>query len=102
MTNHPKKANSFAVAGFPAPFVAAGVVCVLLLITGDEFNSSKVFIIYQIAIPRILITGIVLGIKSIPGDGGRGGGHLDLLTSRQYCLHIPHRPGESSFFRFLE
>jgi hypothetical protein len=76
MTHKPKKANSLAVAGFLAPFVAAGVVCVLLLIAGDEFKSSKIFIIYQIAIPLILITGIFLGIKSIP--------HIPLLGDKDY------------------
>ncbi|MBT3259778.1 MAG: hypothetical protein HN366_25460 [Deltaproteobacteria bacterium] len=77
MTHKPKKANSLAVAGFLAPFVAAGVLCVLLLITGDEFKSSKIFIIYQIAIPLILITGIFLGIKSIP--------HIPLLGDKDYA-----------------
>ena len=77
MTNKPKKANSLAVAGFLAPFVAAGVLCGLLLITGDEFKSSKIFIIYEIAIPLILITGIVLGIKSIP--------HIPRLGDKDYA-----------------
>ena len=77
MTNKPKKANNLAVAGFLAPFVAAGVLCGLLLITGDEFKSSKIFIIYQIAIPLILITGIVLGIKSIP--------HIPELGDKDYA-----------------
>ena len=77
MTNKPKKANSLAVAGFLAPFVAAGVVCSLLLITGDDFKSSKIFIIYQISIPLILITGIVLGIKSIP--------HIPELGDKDYA-----------------
>jgi len=77
MTNKPKKANSLAVAGFLAPFVAAGVLCGLLLITRDEFKSSKIFIIYQIAIPLILITGIVLGIKSIP--------HIPELGDKDYA-----------------
>ena len=77
MTNGLKKANTLAVAGFLAPFVAAGVVCGLLLITGDEFKSSKIFIIYQIAIPLILITGIVLGVKSIP--------HIHELGDKDYA-----------------
>ena len=77
MTNGLKKANSLAVAGFLAPFVAAGVLCGLLLIAGDDFKSSKIFIIYQITIPLILITGIVLGIKSIP--------HIPELGDKDYA-----------------
>ncbi|MCD6294570.1 MAG: hypothetical protein J7M20_06525 [Deltaproteobacteria bacterium] len=77
MTNGLKKANTRAIAGFLAPFVSAGVLCGLLLITGDEFKSSKIFIIYQIAIPLILITGIVLGIKPIP--------HIPELGDKDYA-----------------
>jgi hypothetical protein len=60
-----------------APFVAAGVTCALLLIAGDEFESSKVFIIYQTIVPLILITGMVLGIKSIP--------HIHELGDKDYA-----------------
>jgi hypothetical protein len=77
MINKPKKANSLAVAGFLAPFVAAGITCGLLLIAGDEFKSSRVFLIYQLTIPLVLITGIVLGIKSIP--------HIPLLGDKDYA-----------------
>lgn len=77
MTRKFQKANSLAVAGFLAPLVAAGVVCGLLLIAGDGFKSSKIFIIYQIVIPLILITGIVLGIKSIP--------HIPRLGDKDYA-----------------
>ncbi len=72
MTNGFKKANTLAVAGFLAPFVAAGITCVLLLIAGDAFKSSRIFIIYQIFIPLILIIGVILGIKSIPHIGELG------------------------------
>ncbi len=77
MTNKPKKANSLAVAGFLAPFVAAGITCGLLLISGDGFKSSRVFLIYQLTIPLVLITGVVLGIKSIP--------HIPELGDKDYA-----------------
>ena len=77
MTNGLKKANSLAIAGFLAPFVAAGVLCGLLLIAGDDFKSSRVFLIYQLIIPLVLITGIVLGIKSIP--------HIPELGDKDYA-----------------
>jgi len=77
MTNRLKKANSLAVAGFLAPFVAAGITCGLLLMAGDDFKSSKVFIAYQLAIPLVLITGVVLGIKSIP--------HIPELGDKDYA-----------------
>ena len=77
MTHKLKKANTLAVAGFLAPFVSAGVICGLLLIAGDEFKSSKIFVIYQSVIPLILIIGIVLGVKSIP--------HIPLLGDKDYA-----------------
>ncbi len=77
MTNELKKANTLAVAGFLAPFVATGIACVLLLIAGDEFKSSRIFIIYQISIPLILIIGVILGIKSIP--------HISELGDKDYA-----------------
>ena len=77
MTNGLKKANTRAIAGFLAPFVAAGVICGLLLVAGDDFKASKIFIIYQIAIPLILIAGIVLGVKSIP--------HIHELGDKDYA-----------------
>ncbi len=77
MTNNPKKANTLAVAGFLAPFVAAGITCGLLLMAGDDFKSSKVFIAYQLAIPLVLIIGVVLGVKSIP--------HIPRLGDKDYA-----------------
>ena len=77
MNNKPKKANSLAVAGFLSTFVAAGITCGLLLIAGDEFKSSRVFLIYQLTIPLVLITGIVLAIKSIP--------HIPELGDKDYA-----------------
>jgi len=66
MTNPLKKANTLAIAGFLAPFVAAGITCGLLLIAGDDFKSSGVFVVYQFTVPLILIIGVILGIKAIP------------------------------------
>ena len=66
MTHKLKKANTFAIIGFLAPFVAAGITCGLLLIAGDEFKVSRVFLVYELVIPLVLITGVVLCIKSIP------------------------------------
>jgi hypothetical protein len=77
MPNGLKKANTLAIAGFLAPFVAAGITCGLLLIAGDDFKSSGVFLIYQIAIPLVLITGVVLGVKSIP--------HIPRLGDKDYA-----------------
>ena len=58
--------NTFAIAGFLSPFVAAGITCGLLLIAGDNFKASGVFFIYQAVIPLILVLGMTLSIKSIP------------------------------------
>ncbi len=66
LTQPPKKANTFAIAGFLAPFVAAGITCGLILMAGDDFRSSKVFLIYELVIPMVLIIGVIMGIKSIP------------------------------------
>lgn len=77
MTNNPKKANTLAIAGFLAPFVAAGITCGLLLMAGDDFKSSKVFIVYQLIIPPILMAGVALGVKSIP--------HIPRLGDKDYA-----------------
>ncbi len=66
MKKKPPKANTFAILGFFSPFVAAGITCGLLLISGEDFGNSGVFLVYLIAVPLILIVGLVLGIKSIP------------------------------------
>ncbi len=78
MTEKPlKKANTLAIAGFLAPFVAAGVTCGLLLIAGDNFRTSPVFFVYLIAVPVILVAGVLLAIKSIP--------HIDALGDKDYA-----------------
>jgi hypothetical protein len=66
LTQKPKKANTFAIAGFLTPFVAAGITCGLILMAGDDFRSSKVFLIYELVIPVLLIIGVIMSIKSIP------------------------------------
>ena len=77
MADKSRKANTFAVAGFLAPFVAAGITCALLLMAGDDFKSSKIFIVYQLVIPPVLIAGVVLGVKSIP--------HIPELGDKDYA-----------------
>jgi hypothetical protein len=77
MVDNPKKANTFAVAGFLAPFVAAGITCALLLMAGDDFKSSKIFVVYQLVIPPFLMAGVVLGVKSIP--------HIPRLGDKDYA-----------------
>lgn len=77
LTNKPKKANTLAIAGFLAPFVAAGITCGLLLIAGDDFKFSGVFLIYQLVVPLVLIIGVVLGVKSIP--------HIPELGDKDYA-----------------
>ena len=77
MTNPLKKANTFAITGFLAPFVAAGITCGLLLIAGDDFKSSGVFVVYQVTVPLILIIGVILGIKAIP--------HIPELGDKDYA-----------------
>jgi len=77
MIRSPKKANTFAILGFLAPFVAAGITCGLLLMAGDDFRSSGIFRVYQFAVPSVLIAGVVLGIKSIP--------HIPELGDKDYA-----------------
>lgn len=61
-----QKANSLAIAGFLAPFVAAGITGILILAFGEEITSSWASISYLTIVPLTLLTGIVLCLKSIP------------------------------------
>lgn len=61
-----QKPNSLAIAGFLAPFVAAGITGLLLLGLGEDLKPFKVSIAYLTITPLILLTGIVLSLKSIP------------------------------------
>ena len=77
MSDRSKKANTFAILGFLSPFVAAGITCGLILMAGDDFKSSGLFLVYRFAIPPILIAGVVLGIKAIP--------HISELGDKDYA-----------------
>ena len=61
-----RKTNHFAIAGFLAPFLSAGFLCLLLLIAEDTFLSSPVFPFFFVGVPLILLVGVVFSIKSIP------------------------------------
>jgi len=61
-----QKPNSLAIAGFLAPFVAAGITGLLLLSLGEDLKPFKVSIAYLTITPLILLTGVVLSLKSIP------------------------------------
>ena len=61
-----QKPNGLAIAGFLAPFVAAGITGLLLLAVGEDLKPFKVSIAYLTITPLILLTGIVLSLKSIP------------------------------------
>jgi len=61
-----QKPNSLAIAGFFAYFVAAGITGLLLLAVGEDLKPFKVSIAYLAITPLILLTGIVLSLKSIP------------------------------------
>jgi len=61
-----QKPNGLAIAGFLAPFVAAGVTGLLLLGLGEDLKPFKVSIAYLTITPLILLTGIVLSLKSLP------------------------------------
>ena len=61
-----QKQNGPAIAGFLAPFVAAGFTGLLLLSLGEDLKPLKVSIAYLTVTPLILLTGIVLSLKSIP------------------------------------
>jgi hypothetical protein len=61
-----QKANSLAIAGFLAPFAAAGIAGILILGFGEEITSSRVSILYLTIVPVALLTGLILCLKSIP------------------------------------
>ena len=61
-----QKPNSLAIAGFLAPFVAAGITGLLLLGLGEGLRPFNISITYLTITPLILLTGIILSLKSIP------------------------------------
>jgi len=62
----PRKANSLAIAGFLAPFAAAGITGILILGFEEDITSSWVSILYLTIVPLGLLTGVILCLKSIP------------------------------------
>jgi hypothetical protein len=61
-----QKPNSLAIAGFLAPFAAAGITGILILGFGEEIASLRVSILYLTIVPLVLLTGLMLSLKSIP------------------------------------
>lgn len=62
-----QKPNSLAIAGFLAPFVAAGITGLLILAIGEHVTSSSVAsILYLTIVPLVLLTGLVSSLRSIP------------------------------------
>jgi len=97
-----QKPNSLAVAGFLAPFAAAGIAGTLILGFGRDVTSSWVSILYLTIVPLVLLTGLVLSLKSIPlieelGDKDYAYSGLTLnvlflivyITSMIYFLSLP-------------
>ena len=61
-----RKTNHFAIVGFLAPFLSAGLLCLLLLVAGETLLSSPLLSVYLVGVPLILLVGAVFSIKSIP------------------------------------
>jgi len=62
-----QKPNSLAIAGFLAPFAAAGITGLLILAIGEHVTSSPVSsILYLTVIPLVLLAGLFCSLKSIP------------------------------------
>jgi len=72
MHRGPQKANSLAIAGFLVPFAAAGITGALILWFGEEVISCWASMVYVTVVPLILLTGLVLSLKSIPLIEKRG------------------------------
>lgn len=62
----PQKPNSRAVAGFLAPFVAAGITGALVLGFQGNVTSLGASVIYLTVVPIVLVAGLVLSLCSIP------------------------------------
>lgn len=67
-----QKPNSLAIAGFLAPFAAAGIAGALVLWFGEEVASGWASMVYLTFVPITLLTGLVLSLKSIPLIEKRG------------------------------
>lgn len=59
------KTNRRAVAGFLAPFVAAGIGGLLILVGKEGFAQPKFLVPFLILVPVTLVAGLVLSIQSI-------------------------------------
>ena len=66
MPRGPQRANSLAISGFLAPFVAAGTTGILILGFGEGITSFRGAVLYLTIVPLILLTGIICSLKSIP------------------------------------
>ena len=99
-----QKPNNLAIAGFLAPFAAAGITGLLILGFGEDVTSFRVSIFYLTIVPLVLLTGLVCSLKSIPlieelGDRDYAYSGLTLnvlfiivyITSLIYFLFSPGR-----------
>ncbi len=65
-TSGTQKPNTLAIAGFLAPFVAAGITGLLILCLGEDIKSFKISLLYLTIVPLILLAGLFFSLKSIP------------------------------------
>jgi len=61
-----QKPNSLAIAGFLAPFAAAGITGILILWFERDATSFWIPVLYLTMVPLVLLAGLVLCLKSIP------------------------------------
>jgi hypothetical protein len=61
-----QKPNNLAIAGFLAPFAAAGISGILILGFGEDVTSFRVSILYLTIVPLVLLTGLICSLRSIP------------------------------------
>lgn len=61
-----QKPNSRAIAGFLAPFGAAGITAGLVLGFGKGLASPFGLILYVTIVPLLLVAGLILSLRSIP------------------------------------
>jgi len=67
-----QKPNSLAIAGFLAPFAAAGITGILILWFEGDATSFWIPVLYLAMVPLVLLAGLVLCLKSIPLIEERG------------------------------
>jgi len=61
-----QRPNSLAIAGFLAPFAAAGIAGILILGFKENVTSLRGSILYLTTVPLVLLTGLICSLKSIP------------------------------------